>query len=131
MFINTPIFYRHKQIFYLPKITSEEDKNKFICTSDAYLEASNFGHSFAIAIGEYCVNNKPIITYNGWTWNQNHFKILGDKAIKFKSGDEFHKIITTFNPKEYEKLDNNCYKEFTPEKVMQKFKEVFIDSPTV
>jgi hypothetical protein len=128
LFINTPIFCKeHPNIIHLPKIVSNEDKNKFICTSDAHLECSNFGQSMGLAIGEYSINNKPIICYDGWTWNQSHLQILGNKAIKFKTEDEFYNILTNFNPKEYLDKDMNCYKEFSPDKVIKKFKEVFID----
>jgi len=128
IFINTPIFCKpHPHIIHLPKIVSEYDKNRFICTTDAHLECSNFGQSFGLSCGEFSVNNKPIICYNGWTWNQSHFQIIGDKAIKFKTADEFYNILKTFNPKEYEDKDNNCYKEFSPENVMIKFKEIFIE----
>ena len=131
MFINTPIFYQHQQIKYLPKIVDNDDKNKFICTSDAHLECSNFGQSMGLAIGEYSVNNKPIICYNGWTWNQSHFQILGDKAIKFNTAQEFYNVITTFNPKDYEDKDMNCYKDYSPEIVMERFKDVFIDEKEI
>lgn len=128
LFANTPVFCkRHPQIIHLPKIVENEDKSKFICTTDAHLECSNFGQSFGLNIGEFSVNNKPIICYNGWTWNQSHFKILKDKAIVFKSQEEFYEIINNFNPKDYENKDMNCYKDFSPEIVMEKFKNVFID----
>ena len=127
LFANTPIFYKHKQIIYLSKIVDDIDKNKFISTCDAHLECSNFGQSFGLNIGEFSVNNKPIICYNGWTWNQSHFKILKDKAIKFATEEEFYNIITSFNAKDYEDKDMNCYKNFTPEIVMKQFKEIFID----
>jgi hypothetical protein len=35
-----------------------------------------------------------------------------------------------FNPNDYINKDMNCYKDYTPDKVMKKFKEVFIDSTT-
>lgn len=128
LFINTPVFCnQHKQIIHLPKIVSNEDKNKFICTSDAHLECSSFGQSMGLAIGEYSVNNKPIICYDGWTWNQSHLQILGDKSIRFKTRDEFYNILNTFNPKDYKDKDLNCYKDFSPLQIMNTFKKVFID----
>lgn len=69
IFINTPKFYKHDRIIHLPNIYSETDKNLFICTCDAHLECGSMGHSFGIAIGEFSVNNKPIIAYNGNIWN--------------------------------------------------------------
>lgn len=127
LFINTPNFYDHPRIIHLPKIVTDEDKNKFICTSDAHIECSNFGHSFGLAIGEYSVNNKPIICYNGWTWNRNHIDILGDKGIYFNDEESLYNILKSFNPNDYKDRDMNCYREYTPEKVMSQFDLVFVD----
>lgn len=128
IFINTPVFYIHPRIIHFGKIVSAVEKTKFICTCDAHLECSSFGHSFGLSIGEFSVNNKPIIVYNGWVWNKSHMDILGQKGIYFETEEELYNILTTFNPKEYENKDNNCYRDYSPEKVMQQFKKVFIDS---
>ena len=103
-------------------------KVAFINTCDAHLECSNLGHTFGLSIGEFSVNNKPIICYDGNIWNRCHLDILGDKAILFKTEEEFYNIVNNFDKKEYENKDLNCYKEYIPEKVMKKFEEVFIKS---
>jgi hypothetical protein len=127
LFINTPCFYLHPQIKYLDKIITNEEKNKFICTSDAHIEASNFGHSFGLSIAEYSINNKPIICYNGWTWNVQHFKILKDKCLTFNDESSLYSILRYFKPIEWEIKDNNCYKEYLPEVVMKQFEKVFLN----
>ena len=127
LFINTPVFVNHPQVIHRGKVVSEDEKNKFICTCDAHLEASTLGHTFGLAMGEFSVNNKPIIAYNGQLWNTNHLEILKDRGIYFKTAEEFEKIIREFDKADYEEKDLNCYKEFSPERVMAKFKEVFLD----
>lgn len=127
LFINTPCFYVHPKIIHLDKVITDDEKNEFICTSDAHLECSSLGHTFGLSIGEYSVNNKPVICYNGWTWNTNHLQILGEKAITFKDEEEFYNILLNFNPDKYINQDNNCYKDYTPENVMNKFKQIFLD----
>ncbi len=127
VFVNTPKFSSHKQVFFIDKIISDSDKNKFINTCDAHLECSNLGHTMGLSMGEFAVNNKPIIAYNGWTWNHAHFEILGDNALYFSTPEQFYKILTTFNPSEWNSKDNNHYKQFSPENVMNIFKKVFID----
>ena len=128
LFINTPLFIQHPHVIYLDKIIEDDDKNLFINTCDAHLECSTLGHTFGLSIGEFSVNNKPIICYNGNIWNRCHLDILGEKAILFKTEEEFYNIINTFDKKEYENKDLNCYKEYSPEKVMKKFEEIFIKS---
>lgn len=128
LFINTPLFIQHPHVIYLDKIIEDEDKNLFINTCDAHLECSTLGHTFGLSIGEFSVNNKPIICYDRNIWNRCHLDILGDKAILFKTEEEFYNIINTFDKKEYENKDLNCYKEYSPEKVIKKFEEIFIKS---
>jgi hypothetical protein len=127
LFINTPFILDHPQVIHLSKITSEDEKNLFISTTDAYLEASTLGHSFGLAIGEFSVNNKPIIAYDGECWNKEHLRILGDKSILYNTEEELYNIFKTFDKTKFVNEDMNCYKEFSPENVMEQFKKVFIE----
>lgn len=127
VFVNTPRFCNHPRVHHIDKIVDLDEKNKFIMTCDAHLECGSLGHTFGISMGEFSINNKPIIAYNGPVWNTNHFTILKDKGIYFKTDDELYHILRTFNPKKYENKDMNCYREYSPEKVMKQFKNVFID----
>lgn len=128
IFSNTPQFCEsHPQIIFLPQLIYPEDKNRFICTCDAYLECGTLGHSFGLAIGEFSVNNKPIIAYNSPSlWNTAHLEILGDKGIYFRDEKEFRNILISFDPKKYTNRDNNCYRDYNPCKVMNIFREVFL-----
>jgi hypothetical protein len=127
IFVNTPCFDVHPQIIYLDKIIDDEDKNMFINTCDACIHAQTLGETFGLSIGEFSVNNKPIFTYGGYCWNNSHKLILKDKAIYYHNNKELYFKIVTFDKDKYENMDLNCYKEYSPENVMQKFKEVFID----
>lgn len=126
VFVNTPVFYNHPNIFYLPKIVDLEEKNRFICTCDAMIHGQSLGETFGIAIGEFSVNNKPIITYGGEVWNEHYKTILKDQALYYTTEKECYNILTTFNPQEFENKDNNCYREYSPQNVMKIFEEVFI-----
>lgn len=136
LFANTPIVIKHPNIKYLDKISSEYEKNLFINTCDAHLECGKLGHSFGLSIGEFSVFNKPIIAYKKPSirydsdyidfWNDEHIKILGEDGIYFTSEKEFLNILLTFKKENYNR-DINKYKEYTPEKVMEIFKKIFID----
>ena len=127
IFINTPKFDEHPQIIYLEKIIDNDDKNKFINTCDACIHAQTLGETFGLSLGEFSVNNKPIFTYGGYCWNNSHKLILKDKAIYYNNLKELYFKIVTFDKDEYKNIDLNCYKDYSPEIVMKKFKEVFID----
>ena len=126
LFINTPREVVHDRVIHLPKISSDTEKNLFICTCDAHLECGTMGHTFGLAMGEFSVNNKPIIAYGGPTWNNAHKEILGNNAIYFQTPEDFEKILREFTPSDYNGKDLNFYKEYSPENVMKQFQDVFL-----
>lgn len=128
IFVNTPEFCKHPQVIFLEKIIEDEDKNRFINTCDACIHAQSLGETFGLSIGEFSVNNKPIITYGGPTWNNAHKEILKDRGIYYFDRETLYDILINFNVYDYIDIDINCYKEYSPENVMKKFKEVFIDT---
>ena len=124
-FVFKSIFTPYKNIIFLPKSQDEIYKAKFINTCNAYLHARQQGESFGIAVGEFSICNKPIITWAN-SEEKSHIDILGDKAILYKDEKDLNEIIQNF------KVDNNknwdAYSnEYSSEKIMNKFKSVFID----
>jgi glycosyltransferase involved in cell wall biosynthesis len=124
-FVFKSIFSPYKNIIFLPKSQDELYKAKFINTCDAYLHARKQGESFGIAVGEFSICNKPVITWAN-SDEKSHIDILGDKAILYNDANDLNEIIQNF------KVDNSkdwdAYSaEYSAEKVMDKFKSVFID----
>ena len=126
LFMNTPRFVTHPRAIFLDPVTDNDEKNRFIQTCDAHLECGTLGHTFGLAMAEFSVNNKPIIAFKGKVWNTAHYDILGDKALYFSNKEDFKQILTSFDPKTYQNRDMNCYKDFSPAKVMRIFSDVFI-----
>lgn len=130
LFINTPKFYDHVRIVHLPTVIYDYDKSVFINTCDAHIECGTMGHSFGLAIAEFSVHNKPVIAYvekkTGTFYNNAHINILKDKGLYYSNEEEFETLLRTFDPKNYRNKDNNAYRDYTPEKVMDRFKEVFL-----
>ena len=81
------------------------------------------GEVFSLAIGEFCVRNKPIICMDNGFRGQVH--LLGDKGIWYNSPENLYQILKTFDREESQKKDWNAYKLYTPEYVMDIFKKVF------
>jgi hypothetical protein len=127
VFINIEKFDNHSQILFREKIVDPDDKNKFISTCDAMLHAQKLGETFGLSIAEFSINNKPIITYGGAVWNDTYKNILKEKGIYYTNYFELYNILSNFDKELYKDKDLNCYKEYSPEIVMKKFKEVFID----
>jgi hypothetical protein len=127
VFVNTPLFYGHPRIHHIDKIVDLDEKNRFIMTCDAMIHAQSLGETFGISIGEFSVNNKPIIAYKGKVWNDHYKTILKDRALWYLTEDECYNTLVTFFPEKYEGRDLNCYKQYSPKIVMQQFKKVFMD----
>ena len=128
VFVNTPVFFYHPRIHHINKIVDLDEKNRFIMTCDAMIHAQSLGETFGLSIGEFSINNKPIISYNGSVWNDHYKHILKDNALWYTTMNECLDILTSFDPTEYRNKDVNMYKDYSPKNVMKKFKSVFIDN---
>jgi hypothetical protein len=112
-------------IIHLPMIVDMNEKARFINTIDAMLWARKDGEVMSISMGEFSINNKPIIcTKIGYP---GHVHLLGDKAIWYNDSKDLFHILLNFNPEIEKNKDWNAYKEFTPDKVMNIFKRVYLE----
>ena len=126
LFVNTkPFCDKLSNIIHLDPIVDLNEKVNFINTCDAMLWARSEGETFGCAIGEFSIKNKPIIATK--VGDIAHIEILKDKAFWYTENN-LENILMNFNKNENSKKDWNAYKEYTPEKVIQQFKKVFIDN---
>ena len=123
LFMNTYPFHHHPRIIYLNCNIDIEYKVKFINTCDAMIHARSDGETFGLSIAEFSIKNKPIITCP--CGDLEHIKILGTLALKYKTKEElidiFKNIKTTINSR----TDWNAYRMYSPEYVMNMFKNIF------
>ena len=117
-------------IIHLPMIIDVERKARFINTCDAMIWGRADGEVMSQSMGEFSVKNKPIICTKYLFPEKNllvgyhgHVHLLGEKAIWYKTEDDLVEILTSFVKKDG---DWNAYKEFTPEKVMERFRHSFL-----
>ena len=111
-------------IIHLPVIVELEEKVTFINTIDAMLWARQDGETFGISIGEFSTKNKPVIAMR--IGDLSHFYLLKDKGIWYNNENSLTNILLNFSPDIEQKKDWNAYKDFTPEKVMEIFKNVYL-----
>jgi hypothetical protein len=111
-------------IIHLPTIIDLDEKVKFINTTDAMLWARQDGETFGISIGEFSTKNKPVIAMK--IGDIAHVYLLVDKAIWYNDSNSLYNILLNFNPEVERIKDWNAYKNFTPEKVMETFKKVYL-----
>lgn len=55
----------HPQIIYLPTNSDLRYKEDYIKTCDVMLHARTVGETFGLAVAEFSVRNKPVITFPG------------------------------------------------------------------
>lgn len=125
LFLNTKPFCENlKNIIHIPMIIDLDEKVEFINTCDAMIWARSGGEVFSLSQGEFSTKNKPVLCCNiGFP---GHTHLLQNKAIWYDETN-LKDIIVNFNKEEMQKQDWNAYKDYTPEKVMKIFKNVFID----
>lgn len=112
-------------IIHLPAITNLQEKVEFINTTDAMLWARKEGETFGISIGEFSSKNKPVIAMK--IGDLCHVELLKDKAIWYRDARTLYYILLNFNPVTEKNMDWNAYSNYTPEKVMDIFKRVYLD----
>ena len=124
LFMNTFEFYIHPNIIYLDKNIDLLYKTTFINTCDAMIHARSDGETFGLAIAEFSIKNKPIITCP--CGDLEHILLLGDKAITYNNTKELLDIFSNIKVLFSQHLDWNCYREYTPEKVMNIFNNILL-----
>jgi hypothetical protein len=83
------------------------------------------GESFGLSCAEFSIRNKPVITYYN-SIERNHIDTLNEKGIYYENKKDIDHIFKNLDKKEINSLEWNCYQDYSPEKVIQKFKEVYL-----
>lgn len=125
LFLNTPKFIEHPRVLFLDKIVDPLIKAKYINTCDVMLHARDVGETFGMACAEFSAMNKPVMTYFN-SPERNHIDILGDRGLYYKDPNELLSLLVGFQPDPTK--DWNCYREYTPEKIMKIFNDVYLSN---
>jgi hypothetical protein len=123
-----------KQIHRLPATVDAIEKERYFYACDAMLHGRSDGETFGMAIGEMSVRNKPIITCSNKKHSQNneHLRILGDKAFLYDSAEDLVRIIQGLfrDGVDKEKSYNAYYPKYGPREVMHIFNKTLL-SPII
>lgn len=113
----------HPRIIHLPGTWNMEIKSKFINTCDVMIHGRLQGETFGMAVAEFTIKNKPVITY-ALSEEKCHIEMLGERGIYYTGCDDLYDIVNNLN--DYIKFDDyyNCYKNNTPEKIMKIFERI-------
>jgi len=122
LFLNTREYFKHPRVRYFPSTANMEAKKSFINTCDAMIHARSRGETFGISVGEFASQGKPIITY-GKSHERAHIYELRGTALTYNSQEELFEILKRFK---HGQKTHPFYNQYTPEKVIKQFKEVFL-----
>jgi hypothetical protein len=110
-------------IHYLPATVDPVEKGKFLATCDAMLHARWHGETFGLAVGEFAVLGKPVITFAG-SRERAHIEMLGGQSLQYRHADELIKILMDFRP---HRTQGTEYDRFNyPKIVMELFQKKFL-----
>ena len=110
-------------VHYLPATLDSGEKARFLATCDVMLHARWHGETFGLAVAEFAVLGKPVITYGG-SRERAHLELLGDSGVFYKSQPELEKILRTSFPGI---LPGSNYQRYTDAaNVMGLFRKVFL-----
>jgi CDP-glycerol glycerophosphotransferase (TagB/SpsB family) len=87
------------------------------------LHARSGGETFGLAVSEFSMENKPVITYE-LSGERCHIELLGKRGIYYKGYEDLYDIVN--NLKSYIKHNDytESYKNNSPEKIMERFKKL-------
>lgn len=121
LFMNQDPFCNLENVVFIEGTTDLDEKVAFINTCDFMIHARERGETFGLTIAEFSTLGKPIITYHG-SPERNHIDVLGEDGMYYSNYQELYDILDNL----IVFTDINCYHDYTPEKVMNKFNEIFL-----
>lgn len=120
VFLNTTVDIKHPRVIFLEETQDPKYKVKFINTCNAMIHARMRGETFGISVGEFASLGKPVFTYNG-SGERAHLEELDSEYFYSDEETLVNKML------EFYRRASWGYTQYTPENVMAKFKEVFLD----
>ena len=88
---------RLPNMHYLPATVDAVQKSKFLATCDVMLHARWHGETFGLAVGEFAVLGKPVITFSE-SRERAHLEMLGNQALLYRNLGELAGILKEFCP---------------------------------
>lgn len=112
-------------ILSLPLDSNLLSKKRFILTCDAFLHTRTLGETFGLAVAEFSILERPIIT-NCCSPHRFHLDILQDDCYTYSSMIELTELLLSLTKANIMKRNFSAhYENFSPSRVMDTFNRVF------
>ena len=111
-------------IHYLSATVDTVEKAKFLATCDAMLHARWHGETFGLAVGEFAVLGKPVLTFSE-SRERAHLEMLGNQSLRYRHAGELMKILKDFCPHRTQGTEYEIFGD--PKVVMKLFQKKFLE----
>ncbi len=125
LFMNIDQFLAHERAVHLPASVDLEVKAAFINSCDAMLHARDRGETFGMAVAEFSLRGKPVLSY-ARSRERAHLEVLGETAIRYRNAEDLYRQITRFDCNAPSARDIYA-RLYAPGPVMQRFRECLIE----
>jgi len=125
IFMNTEPFINSDRVIFLPASVDPVAKSNFIAAADYMLHARMIGETFGQAIAEFLFHDRPVIAWAGGH-DRNHVTMIGNTGFFYKTSDDLLKLLLQLEKPAFDGSRRARVSAFSPQNVMQKFSEVFI-----
>lgn len=118
----------HPRIHEFEGVSTVEGKAIFFATCDAMLHARTDGETFGLAVAEFSLRNKPVITFNGRRdgYERAHLEMLSDKGLYYHDLESLNQSISRLIEGFPPHTNWNAYSAFSRDAIFSKFERVFI-----
>ena len=120
-------------VIHLDAVVDDEAKDTFIRTCDAMLHARSRGETFGLAIAEFAMHDKPIITssmHHDGGLARFHLDLLGERALLYTDRASLIELLLAFDRDAVRRREPNYYaapyRPFEPHRVMATFRKTFL-----
>jgi hypothetical protein len=96
LFMNIAPFADHPRMRFLPASVDLEEKTAFINSCDAMLHARHRGETFGMAVAEFSLRGKPVLTWAG-SRERAHLEMLGPAAMAYRDARDLFARIAGFD----------------------------------
>lgn len=129
VFLNTEVIRGTEKlhnVHYVPATLEAREKAAFLATCDAMIHARWHGETFGLAVGEFAVLGKPVLTYGG-SRERAHLEMLGAEALAYQDARGLAQGLADFK---IHRRGGGVYERFSDERiVMGHFQSKFLGDP--
>jgi glycosyltransferase involved in cell wall biosynthesis len=130
LFLSTREFIKHERVIFIPWVNGEQEIFNFIHACDAMLHARASGETFGLAVGEFAVANKPVITWSGKGnpyYDVAHIEHLQGRALTYSNYDEVLEILRILDKPYILSNDWDTFStQFDEKSVMTQYTKIFL-----